>query len=265
MSDVVTVEHHEDGIGVVTLNRPDRLNAITPQLVEDLHDALHGLSRSSACRAVILTGAGRAFCAGFDLKSEMADDAAGRPPPVEVSYRSQQRWGAMVSAVRSVPVPVIAAVNGPAAGGGFALALAADLRVASTTATFIVANVKIGLSGGEMGISYLLPRLVGPGRAAELMYTGRTVDATEAHGWGLVNRLVEGDQLLANALDLAHQIMANSPFAIRLTKEMLQVGVDSPSLEATLVLENRTQILAGSSGDIAEAITAFRERRPPRF
>jgi enoyl-CoA hydratase/carnithine racemase len=249
-------------VEVITLNRPDRLNAITSELVEELHQALDAVMVDDSCRALIITGAGRGFCAGFDLKSDMATDAARaeRTTTVSQGYKDQRRWGDLVAHVRRVMVPVIAAVNGPAAGGGFALALAADLRVASTAASFLVANVKIGLSGGEMGISYFLPRLVGAGRAAELMLTGRKIDATESERWGLVNRLVEPDALITAASSLAAEVTANPPFAVRLTKEMLQFGVDSPSLDATLVLENRTQSLAGQSGEIAEAVEAFRTR-----
>jgi enoyl-CoA hydratase len=217
-----------------------------------------------ACRVLILTGSGRGFCAGFDLKSDMATDAGRteRVTTVPQSYKDQRRWGDLVAHIRRVPVPVIAAVNGPAAGGGFALALAADMRVASTTASFLVANVKIGLSGGEMGISYFLPRVIGSGRAAELTLTGRKIGAIEAERWGLVNRLVEPDDLLDATLALAAEITANPPFAVKLTKEMILFGVDSPSLDATLVLENRTQTLSGQTNEIMEAVEAFRTKRP---
>jgi enoyl-CoA hydratase len=258
----VLVEQAEAGLRVITLNRPERLNAITPELVDALHAALDEVTADADARALILTGAGRGFCAGFDLKSDMATDAArtDRATTLRDGYKSQRLWGDLVAHVRRVPVPVIAAVNGPAAGGGFALALAADLRVASTTASFLVANVKIGLSGGEMGISYFLPRLIGTGRAAELTLTGRKVDAAEADRWGLVNRVVEPGELLPAARALAAAIGANPPFAVALTKEMIHFGVDSPSLDATLILENRTQSLAAQSGEIADAIKTFRGR-----
>ncbi|MCU1346100.1 MAG: putative enoyl-CoA hydratase/isomerase, partial [Acidimicrobiia bacterium] len=174
------------------------------------------------------------------------------------AYKDQRRWADLVAHVRRVPVPVIAAVNGAAAGGGFALALAADVRVASTTASFLVANVKIGLSGGEMGISYFLPRVVGSGRAAELTLTGRKIGAAEAERWGLVNRVAEPDELMATTMAFAAEFTANPPFAMRLTKEMIQFGVDSPSLDATLILENRTQSLSGQTNEIMDAVERFR-------
>jgi len=261
-NDTVVLERRADGVRLITLNRPDRLNAITNELVEDLHDALEEVVRDDAARAVILTGAGRGFCAGFDLKSDMATDAARaeRETSIPAAYKDQRRWADLITHIRSVRVPVIAAVNGPAAGGGFALSLACDLRVASTAASFLVANVKIGLSGGEMGITYFLPRVVGSGRAAELTLTGRKIGAEEAERWGLVNRLVEPDELMPAAYALAAEIAANPPFAVRLTKEMILFGVDAPSLEATQILENRTQSLAGQTNEIAEAIERFRSK-----
>jgi enoyl-CoA hydratase len=266
MSQVVMVEEPRPGIRVITLNRPERLNAITDEVIDGLHKALDIIDADGGARVAILTGAGRGFCAGFDLKSGW-DGAPGmeHPTPVQESYRGQQRLADIVSRMRSIPVPFIAAVNGAAAGGGFALALGADIRVASTTAKFLVANVKIGLSGGEMGISYLLPRLIGYARAAELMYTGRTIDASEASSWGLVNRMVDADEVMASAMETAELICSNAPFGVRLTKETLRLTVDAPSLEHALVLENRTQVLAGFSSDLAEAMTAFREGRAPRF
>jgi enoyl-CoA hydratase len=265
VTDTVTVTRDDPHIGVITLNRPERLNAITRELVRDLHQAIDDVSAERTLRAVVLTGAGRGFCAGFDLKSDLADESADQERDTQGLYAEQQLWGAMVTHLRAIPVPVIAAVNGPAAGGGFALALAADMRVASTAAKFLVANVKIGLTGGEMGMTYFLPRLVGTGRAAELILTGRTVDAVEAERWGMVNRLVEPDQLMASAFELARQVTVLSPFAIRLTKEMLHLGPDSPGLAHTVILENRSQSLAGAGGDTAEAVAAFRDRREPDF
>jgi enoyl-CoA hydratase len=265
VTDTVTVTRTDPHIRVITLNRPERLNAITHELVLDLHQAIDQVSADRTLRAVVLTGAGRGFCAGFDLKSDLASESANQERDTQGLYAEQQLWGSMVTHLRAIPVPVIAAVNGPAAGGGFALALAADMRVASTTARFLVANVKIGLTGGEMGMTYFLPRLVGTGRAAELILTGRTVDAVEAERWGMVNRLVEPDQLMESALELARQVTILSPFAIRLTKEMLHLGPDSPGLAHTVILENRSQSLAGAGGDQAEAVAAFRDKRNPDF
>lgn len=255
MTEPVLLSEPSPGTWLITLNRPHRLNAITDELVDGLHTALDHLDRETNARVVVVTGAGRGFCTGFDLQDGW--DGAGSDR-AEDRYRGQQRLAALIARLRAAPVPVLAAVNGPAAGGGLGLALAADLRVAASTARFLVANVRIGLSAGEMGISYLLPRLVGEGRAAEMMYTGRAVDAAEALGWGLVNRLVEPDAVLDAAFDLAEQISANASFGVRLSKEMLRLGTDAPSLEHALVLENRTQVLAGYNQDVTMAIHAFR-------
>ena len=266
MTDVVRLEEIRPGVRLVTLNRPDSLNAITENVIDGLHGAFDSIAADPTCRVVIITGAGRGFCAGFDLKVgwEGAPGMAGATP-VQDNYRGQQHLSSLVTRMRALPAPVIAAVNGAAAGGGFALALAADIRVASVRAKFGVANVKIGLSGGEMGISYFLPRLVGTGRANEMMLTGRTVAADEAFSWGLVNRVVEADEVVPAAVTLAEQIATNAPFGVALTKEMSSLGADAPSLQHALVLENRTQILAGFSSDLAEAITAFREGRMPNY
>ncbi|WP_157910610.1 enoyl-CoA hydratase/isomerase family protein [Pseudofrankia sp. BMG5.36] len=258
----VLVSGPRPGVRLITLNRPHRLNAITVPLVEGLHAALDRVDHDLDARVIVLTGARRGFCAGFDLKDGW--DGAGTDS-AEERYRGQQRLASLVTRLREAPVPVVAAVNGPAAGGGFGLALAADIRLAATTASFLVANARLGLSAGEMGISYLLPRLVGEGRAAEMMYTGRAVDAAEALGWGLANHVVAPHAVLDATLDLAAQITANAPFGVRLSKEMLRLGSDAPSLEQALVLENRTQVLAGYNHDLTTAIHAFRAGQPSRF
>jgi enoyl-CoA hydratase len=177
----------------------------------------------------------------------------------------QERLAGLATAMRELPQPIIAAVNGPAAGGGMALALAADVRLCSPSATFNVAFVRIGLSGCDVGVSHLLPRIVGLGVASELMLTGRRVSAEEAVEIGLANGLYESDELLDGAMALAEQIAGNSPFAVRMTKQVLHRNVDAPSLEAALELENRTQVLATRTADMAEALQAFLDRRPPHY
>jgi enoyl-CoA hydratase len=251
------------GVRVLTLNRPERLNALDPELVEALRAALHDADGDAVCRVVLLTGAGRGFCAGFDLHSEGAGElASGTAPPVRERLQGQARWSGLAGLIRGIRPVVIAAVNGVAAGGGLALALAADLRVASPAASFVVANVRIGLSGGEMGIAYALPRLVGVGRAAELMLTGRTLGADEAQAWGLVNELA--DDVVPATLELAGHIVANSPFGVETTKELLGLAVDAPSFDAVVALENRTQVLASFTQDMADAVAAFGRRSDRR-
>jgi len=255
----------EDGIGVVTLNRPDRLNAITPEWIDDMHRTLDAVEADDALRVVVLTGAGRGFCAGYDLKAsaEVLDSARGNA--VAQGMRGQERLAAIVTRLHRLAPPVIAAVNGPAAGGGLALVLAADLRLAAASANFHVANARIGLSAGECGISWLFPRLVGLARCYELMLTGRPFDAAEAERIGLVSRVVADEALMADALALARAIAANSPFGVRMTKQVVTHGLTIADLETAIQMENRTQVLCAMTGDVDEAMRAFREKRPARF
>jgi enoyl-CoA hydratase len=211
---------------------------------------------------VILTGEGRGFCAGLDIQS---DDPFGQQDPIETVFGRQEKVAALALALRDLPQPVIAAVNGPASGGGLALALACDIRVAVPEAIFNVAFVRIGLSGCDVGVSHLLPRIVGYGIASELMLTGARVDAARAERIGLVNAVVEPERLRDAALELAAQVSRNSPFGVRMTKEVLRRNVDAPSLEAAIDLENRTQVVATRTANAAEALGAFLERREPRF
>jgi enoyl-CoA hydratase len=256
------LEEPEPGIAVLTLNRPDRLNALSWSLIDALHGALEELAHRGDVRAVVLTGAGRGFCSGLDLSG---DDALGGDATIQQALGRQERVGSLATALRGLPQPVIAAVNGPAAGGGLALALASDVRLCAPEARFNVAFVKIGLSGCDVGVSHLLPRIVGLGMASELMLTGRPVDGEEAARIGLVNRVVPNDDLLAAAVELAEAIAANSPFGVRMTKQVLHRNVDAPSLEAAIELENRTQVLATRTADLAEAVAAHHEKRPARF
>jgi enoyl-CoA hydratase/carnithine racemase len=257
------VETPEDGIALVTLDRPDRLNALSWPMIDEFLELMDALGADDDLRAIVLTGAGRGFCAGLDIKQR--DDALGGDDDVLTVYRRQEKIGRLAIALRRNPHPVIAAVNGPAAGGGFAIALAADVRLAAPEAAFHASFVRIGLSSGDAGVSYLLPRLIGLGRASELMLTGGTVDAAEAERIGLVNRVVEADKLVAAAVELAKRIAANSPFGVWMTKQVLEHNVDAPGLQAAVELENRTQTLATRTADMHEALAAFREKRAPTF
>jgi enoyl-CoA hydratase len=253
------------GIRLLTLDRPDRLNAMSHELVADLHAALDDVAADRGCRVVVLTGAGRGFCAGLDLKGTgpaPGSEGLGRP---QAGLVAQQHIATLVPHLRSLRQPVVAAVNGPAAGGGLALALAADVRIAATSARFNVAFVRIGLSGCDIGVSWLLPRLIGASRAFELLLSGRIVESDEADRIGLVTRVVPDDRLLDEALDVAGSIAANSPFGVWMTKEVMWSNLEVGSLQAGIDLENRTQILTTFSDDQREAVAAFLERRPPRF
>lgn len=247
----VLVEATTPGVVVVTLNRPERLNALNDELVEELRQTCTTITDNAEIRAVVLTGAGRGFCSGIDLRG-FGPSAPAATAPVFDRLQFQEMMGALPVALRALPQPVIAAVNGPAVGGGMALCLASDIRVCSTSATFGNAAIKIGLSGAEMGMSYHLPRIVGPSVAADWMLTGRTVSADEAHRTGLVSAVVDDDKLLDHALDLAAQIASHSPLGVRLTKRALQVNVDAPDLAAALELENRNQVLTHATPE-AEA------------
>ncbi|HET9732550.1 MAG TPA: enoyl-CoA hydratase-related protein [Acidimicrobiales bacterium] len=263
--ETVRMEQVEEGITLVTLDRPERLNAMNHQLVGELHDALDQLAVDDTCRVVVITGAGRGFCAGLDLHG--AGDApgvegVGRP---QAGMRAQQHIARLVPRLRSLPKPVIAAVNGPAAGGGLALALASDVRVAARSARFNVAFVRIGLSGCDIGVSWLLPRLVGSARAFELMLTGRIIDAEEAERIGLVLSVVPDAEVVEAALATARLIRANSPFGVWMTKEVMWSNLETPSLQAAIDLENRTQILTTMTEDTREAMSAWVQRRPPTF
>lgn len=261
----VLIEHPSEGISVIRLNRPQRLNALNTGLVAALVDALDSVAADRSCRVVILTGAGRGFCAGLDLGGYGVPSGAEYLPPLQLNFAVQEQLTSVVTRMRNLKVPVIAAVNGPAAGGGLAIALAADIRIASKTANFTIAFIKVGLSACDMGVSWLLPRAIGSGLAFELMLTGRTVSAEEAERIGLVNRAVPEAELLSSALQTAGLIAGNSPWGVRMTKEVMWSQLEVASLQAGIDLENRTQILSTYTGDIDEATSAFKEKRPPRW
>jgi enoyl-CoA hydratase len=261
----VQVDRPAPGVTQITLNRPERLNAMNADLIGDLYAALDDVAADRSCRAVVLTGAGRGFCAGLDLAGYgAAPGAAGLEQP-EATFAIQTHIASLVPRLRALHQPVIAAVNGPAAGGGLALALASDVRIASASARFNVAFVRLGISGCDIGVSWLLPRLVGASRAWELMLTGRIIDAGEADRIGLVLRVVPDDELLGAALETAGLIAANSPWGVRMTKEVMWSQLEVGSLEAGIDLENRTQVLSSMTGDMREAVAAFLEKRSPRF
>jgi enoyl-CoA hydratase len=262
---VVETDKPREGVTLVTLNRPDSLNAMNHELVAAVHDALDQVDGDQSCRVMILTGAGRAFCAGLDLKGPGRAPGTDGVGLAQAGMRSQQHIASLYTHMRSVRKPIIAAVNGAAAGGGFAFALASDIRVAASSARFNVAFVRIGLSGCDVGVSYLLPRLIGASKAFELMLTGRFVDADEAERIGLVSRVVPDGSVVDAALEIADQISANSPFGVWMTKEVMWSNLEAGSMQAAIDLENRTQILTTFTEDMPEAMRAFLEKREPRF
>ena len=263
------VEHEvvEDGISVLRLNRPERLNAIIPALVAELHGWLDVLDADRSCRVVILTGSGRGFCAGADLRGgdpEHLPRFESRPGPVGI-FQAQELYSRTTARLRALGKPVIAAVNGPATGGGLAYVLGCDIRIAAESARYSAAFVRIGLSGCDMGTSWILSRVVGAGRAHELMLTGRIIDVQEAWRIGLVAEVAADQTLMEKALEKARLIKANSPFGVHMTKQVMWSALEIPGLEAAINLENRTQVPTTTTDDEHEAMVAFAERRDPAF
>lgn len=251
------------GVRVLELNRPDALNALSPTLVMSLHAELDRLAVDDDTRVVVLTGAGRGFCAGVDLH--------GEPFPVPGDVSEQRRWfivqkwfSGLVLKLRAIPQPVIAAVNGPCAGGGFSLAMAADVRVADPTAFFVAAQVNIGQAASEMGASYMLPRIVGA-RASEILLTGRRVGSEEAERIGLVSEVTAPGQARTRAEEIAAQVAAKAPLALRLTKEAFNTSAVATSLEQAIAAEDRSQVLCVLTDDCAEGQRAWQEQRPPVY
>jgi enoyl-CoA hydratase/carnithine racemase len=260
------IEHH-DGADWVTLNRPDSLNALDPSLIDALNTYFQGLQRNRDTRVVVLKGAGASFCAGLDLKHAMKRRAGQQEPPgVTESLDSQRRIADIVMLMRRCPQPIIALIQGAAAGGGFALALAADIRIAAKGARMNCAFIKLGLGGCDIGTSYFLPRLVGVSVASELILTGRFIGAERALAVGLVSELVDD----AAALDAAAEpyvdaMLTASPVGLRLSKECLNMAVDAGSIEAVIAMEDRNQVLCSRSEDFGEGIRAFLEKRKPVY
>lgn len=260
----VLFEPGDDDIAVITLNRPALLNAIDGELLDGVDDALGKLD-SGDYRVGVLTGAGRGFCAGADLSGTGRAWVEPAAAPFKTTYDAQVRLADQMTRLYELPVPVIAAVNGVAVGGGLAYALHCDIRIASTVARFGSVFIKAGFSSMDMGTSYLLPRIVGAGAARELMLTGRIIDAEESHRIGLVHDVVPGDRLMAAALDTARSIAANNAYGVWQTKIGLNAALDAPSLRHAKEIENRTQVLSGFTNNPREAATAHQEKRAPRW
>lgn len=244
----------------VTMNRPHVLNALNDRHVEELSHYFGALHKDRDCRVVVLKGAGRAFCAGLDLQE------GGRADFDTIDRLAHQRSIAeIVMKMRYCPQPIISLVHGPACGGGFAMALASDIRIAGESARMNAAFIRIGLSACDIGVSYFLPRLVGASVAAEFMLTGNFIDASRALQTGLVSRVVPDDQMEAAAEPLIEAMLTTSPMGLRLTKECLRMSIDAPSLEAAVAMEDRNQILCATAPDFGEGIRAFFEKRRPDY
>jgi enoyl-CoA hydratase/carnithine racemase len=256
-----TLQIRKDGpVDWVTLNRPDSLNALNRQMVDDLLDYTQSLYWDKSVRVVVLQGAGRGFCAGLDLKER---DNTPRSPTNGLT--SQRRISEIVMRMRRCPQPFISLVHGAACGGGFALALASDIRIAGQSARMNAAFIRIGLSACDIGVSYFLPRLVGVSVASELMLTGRFINAERALRVGLVSDVVADDKLAEAAQVYLKDMLTTSPLGLRMTKECLNMSVDAGSLEAAIAMEDRNQILCAQTQDFPEGIRAFLEKRDPNY
>jgi enoyl-CoA hydratase len=266
---VATVELTSADTGVlqITLRRPEALNAMNYEMVLDflaVLDEVESRARQD-CRAVILTGEGRAFCAGFDLRGYGDDERVAGQGDIRGLLTRQAEIASIPLRLHELPVPVIAAVNGAAAGAGLSLAVACDIRVAADGAIFCAAFLRAGFTACDLGSSWLLPRIVGTGRAHELMLTARRFDAAEALRIGLVTNVVSPGSLLETALATAAQIRLNPPLSVELSKRGMWVALETPSLAASIELENRQQVLTALTEDQKEASLSFLEKRPPRY
>lgn len=261
----IEISYPRDGIAQITMNRPDKLNAMTSEMVEQLHEAITKVGRDRDVRVVILTGAGRGFCAGLDLGGYGDAPGFAWNGAVEKGFAIQKHIASLIPRLRSIPQPVISAVNGPASGGGFALVLGSDIRIAAQSAKFNAAFIRIGLSACDIGTSWLLPRLIGAARAQELMLTGRLFDAEEALRIGLVVDVVPNEVLMDAAFAKAEEIKLNTPLGVALTKEGMWTALEIPGLQAAIDLENRQQIMASFSDDARETRRAKLEGRAPEF
>lgn len=243
----------------VTLNRPERLNAITPDMVEALSSYFGSLEKSQA-RVVVLRGAGEAFCAGLDIKEYLKDETA-----MEKLAARGHSLSNIVLKMRSCPQPVVSLLQGAACGGGFVFALASDVRIGGESLRMNDAFIKLGLSGCELGVSYFLPRLVGQALAAEMMLTGRFIDAGRALRAGLVSEVVPDAELERAGVQITEEMLAATPLGLRLTKETLGRADGMTSLAEVIAMEEQVQQRCLEGPDFAEALTAFAQKRPPRF
>lgn len=244
----------------LTLNRPDALNSINAAMVGELNDYFGKLYHDASVRVVVMRGAGKAYCAGLDIKEHNRGEV-----PFGGGFGFQGWLADVYIKMRRCPQPILSLIHGPACGGGFAFALASDIRIAGESARMNAAFIRIGLSSCDMGVSYFLPRLVGASIASELMLTGRFIKAPRALAVGLVAEVVPDDQLEAAAQPWIDDLLHASPMGLRMTKEGLAMAIDAGSLEAAMAIENRNQVMTSRSGNFAEGMRAFIEKRAPNY
>ena len=262
----VEIDRPRPGVTRITLNRPERMNAMSFDVMVPLRDAIREVSFDNATRVVVLTGAGDAFCAGADLTD------SGVPPHIEgltvptIARRAMRVLEEVAHGIREMHQPVIAAIGGPAIGGGFCLAVACDIRIATPRARFRAAGINNGLTSAELGISYLLPRAIGSSRASEILLTGRDVSAEEAERIGLVSRVVPQDALFDASFEMAESIARHSHLGVELTKQLLWASLDAGSLQAHMNHEGHAQLYVRlTTENFEEAVRARKEGRAPVF
>ncbi len=261
----VLIEKSRKHISVIKLNRPDKLNAMSVELMTDLSEAIKTVGADNDTRVAVLTGEGRGFCSGLDLDDhDLIPGVDGFDIP-RIAMRAIEHFSKVVPEMRAMPQPVIAAINGIAYGGGLCLSLGADIRIAEESVVFNSTGIVNGLTSTEMGISYLLPKLIGASRAFDIMLTGRLVKSDEAERIGLVSRVVKDGESLNTALDIAEDMCRFSPFGVAMTKQTLWANLEVPGLQAAIELENRNQILLGHTNNLPECILARRDKRQPVY
>ncbi len=262
----VQIEHDAaPHVSVITMNRPERLNAMSVELVSDLCAAFEEVGRNNQCWVVVLTGAGRGFCSGLDLEDYGVIPNIAGLPISRISMRAIAHFSQVVPKMRAMPQPIIAAVNGPAYGGGMCLSLGAEIRIAAQSAVFNSTGIVNGLTSTELGASYLLPRLIGAAHSNDILLTGKEVSAQEALRIGLISRVVPDGKALETALHIATDMCRFSPHGLAMTKEVIWANLEIPSLQAAIDIENRNQILLGATRNLEECIRARKTKRNPVY
>jgi enoyl-CoA hydratase len=262
----IQVDHPHPHVTTVTLNRPERMNAMGFDVMVPFRDTLREISYDNDCRVVVITGAGHGFCSGADLEASGTVPHIGGLQRTTIARRAMKVLDEVILAIRDMHQPVIAAVNGAAIGGGFCLASACDLRVASDTAYFRAAGINNGLTSTELGISYLLPRQIGFARAFDILLTGRDVDAAEAERIGFVSQVVAGDKLLERCYEVADGIIAFSRVGVELSKQLLWASFDAAALQSHMNHEGHAQLYVRlTTGNFEEKIAAWKQGRDPVY
>ncbi|MBV9897692.1 MAG: enoyl-CoA hydratase [Chloroflexi bacterium] len=251
----IAVQGPIEGVQTITLNQPDKLNALSAEMLRELSQAVRAAERDDAVRAVVLTGAGSGFCSGADI-SEFSTE-------LEAGEHLRSTFNPLITRLHTLEKPVLAAINGVAAGAGLSLALACDLRFAASSARLVVAFIRIGLVP-DAGLTYFLPRLIGPAKTLELAWTGDPIGATEAYELGLLNKVVPDDQVVSHAQELASRLATAPRKAVALVKRAVNQAHELP-IERVLEMEAAYQTIASRDANFAEGLAAFREKRPPRF